>query len=1366
MSLSRYTSLISSLLKCLSFAILPTVTMASESMYVINKYSLPKEFNNSELFDMVSDEDGYIYLATAAGLMEWDGQSFKVYSSVNTSNFLSDRIQNLYLTSNNDLWLIRRNNHITLKKGELFETFVLPEYTNQLQMFLFDDRELPWVLMNGNVYRFNPEKREFESFNDLTGLERTYLIANHPSGTKIFLTDSGFWEYSSKGLSRILTNSLFPVASSTILSVHFREDKSMYVGHLNGYFSVNLREKKLITNHLRTNERVNRFISINENEFLAYSNFGTWNFSLNPSFSQFRAFSDQKNASIFKEINTKSLRDLTALIMTPNGGSVIISGGNRMMIDQQMKVDEIENPRFIYSDSENTFWIVTMNGSIYHLREKLVTNLLATPVGEIRNVYSIVEAIDGSMWYGCLINGIFREKNEDFTVWNYKNSSLPSNDIRYLYQNPADSTIYATVYHGGLWRFTNNDWEKVTEIDRLIPVTSSVIETMYHDPLKNRLLVGSSSAILVKDTIGWRQFNPYGMESITKIKVIRGSAQGNLFLGSAGNGITMLDSSDRHVWTITTEQGLNSNFVRDIFFQSADTLWIATENNGLNRLVLDSNLEVKEIKHIGLADGLSNTKIHRIISDDAGYLWINSNYGIMAANRSHLNAYLDDLIDFIPMFYIDENSGMLNPEGNGGVDNAGIKLRSGYIALPTQSGVIKIDPQKIYNSHGQGKPRAIIREIRSYDNIYYTNKTTSLKLPLGEREFSAFFQAPLFNHPTYRRVRYKLDGIDTDWRYLENNFEIWYTRINPGNYELKVEIIDPYGSQELTTLAVLIPSYIYERTWFQIFATVTMLVFIVFGTRYGYGKKLEMDKIRHLVDLQTKDLQKLNEEKSRFFASIIHEMKTPVAIIMNNIDLLFIKSHEFNLNNQTKPLNRLQRNSYKLLMLIETLSGIAKLQNKEIHFNKKEIFIVQATQLIIAEVEELFKEKNLKLRVITEPELENVTAFFDLEAWERIIVNLMNNIINYSPENGLIEMEIWKEKDLVIQISDERPNIETDGSDDFFDYLNEDVIGNSSTGSSFGLYLAKELLTKHEGTIVAQKNLKTARGLTFQIKIPFHNINNLETSNSDRMFKTSDEKISDTYTINDSSKLLRNYSRVDTYPSILFVEDNADYREYITSELNSDYKVTAVGSGSEALKVLEEKKPDLIISDVLMPSMSGFELVSCIREKEAFKTIPVIFLSALDSDFDIHTGLSAGADVYLTKGKKPQVLKLQIKALLRRENNITLADEQLTISNSKLVTDIKQLICRSLGNKNLNVDMISESLFISRATLYRKWSDENEISIQQYITQSRLNEAHELLKNENVSISDVALLTGFSDSGYFSTSFKKFFGYSPSKLNK
>jgi len=261
--------------------------LAADSKYVVNKYNLPKEYNNSELFDMVRDRDGFIYLATAAGLMEWDGQSFKVYNSANTRNFLTDRIQNLYLTRTNDLWLFRRNRHITLKRGDTFETFQLPEETGSLRMFIMDMNEQPWVLTDGMVYRFDADLHQFESFSHQKELKSTHLIAMHPSGTQIFVTDNGLWEYRSSGLSILLTNSILPVEANTILSVHFTNTNTVIVGHLNGYFSVDLQKQQLIYNHTRINERVNRIVSISNNEYIAYSNFGEWKWSTDTNFAEF-----------------------------------------------------------------------------------------------------------------------------------------------------------------------------------------------------------------------------------------------------------------------------------------------------------------------------------------------------------------------------------------------------------------------------------------------------------------------------------------------------------------------------------------------------------------------------------------------------------------------------------------------------------------------------------------------------------------------------------------------------------------------------------------------------------------------------------------------------------------------------------------------------------------------------------------------------------------------------------------------------------------------------------------------------------------------------------------------------------------------
>jgi len=1344
--------------------ILTVSAEAQESKYVVNKYSLPREYNNSELFDLVRDKDGFVFLATAAGLMEWDGHSFRVYNSVNTKNFLSDRVQNLYLTSTNDLWLFGRNRYITLKEGDEFETFVLPRESGPLQMFLLDENELPWVLTNSTIYRYNSELRKFESFNDLTGLDYTHMIALHPSGTKIFLTDSGFWEYGSEGLNNIVPRDKLPVEPKSMRSIYFTDDNRLIAGHLNGYFSLSLSNQELLSNHIRFNERVSRFVKLSDDEVIAFSNFGTWNFTLSANDAAFSENTNQQNISLREVITTKLINDITLPLVASHGGSLNISGGNRVLIDRQIMMDENDRPRFVYTDSENTFWVGTLNGSIYHFREKSISTLMSTNAGEIYNAYTIVEALDQSMWYGCMNNGVFRERNGVFTSWNTENSSLTTNAVRYVYQNPADSAVYVALYHDGLWRFNDNDWVAVKEIDALMPVNQSVIEAMYYDPLNNRLLVGSSTMMLINDSLGWRRFQPPGAENLNNIKAIRPSAYGELFIATLGNGITLLDSTDTHIWTITTDDGLASNYIRDIYFQSADTLWIATENNGVNRLILGLNRKIINIKHLSISDGLSNSRTHRIISDEFGYLWISSNYGIMASNVTNLNKYVDGKSDYLPMYYVDEYTGMLNPEANGGVDNAGIRLSNGQIAIPTQVGITLIDPGKTLNIDNQASPRPIIREIRSYSRTFKANYLTTLTLPKGERDFTAFFQAPLFNDANYKIVRYKLNGVDQEWRRLSSNFDVWYSRINPGTYTLDVQIIVPYGTPEQTSLAIVVPSYLYERLWFQIMAFIGGISLIVLGTRYGYGKKLEIDEIRRLVNLQTKALIKLNEEKSRFFASITHELKTPISIIMGNVDIIIAKAQEDGSSVLIKPVKAVQRNSYKLLVLTDTLLGIAKLQNKQVKLGKSPVNIVQATELIVEEILDLLTEKKLSVEWKVDPQLDFLIIEIDLQAWERIIVNLVSNAINYSPVNGTITIAFRKEEHLIVEVTDEGPGISENDTDNIFDYLSQGTVNKNIAGTGLGLFLVKELVSMHDGFISVYNKTDVNKGACFRIELPVLNnssymvpSNKIELLSEDQStnIQPGHKKVADAE---------HNPSLFSQLPNLLIVEDSHDYIDYIVSGLESNYRITCVDSASKALIAIENEKPDLIISDVMMPNMSGFELIKTIRQMDGCATIPVIFVTALDSDSDTHTGLSAGADAYLTKPVKHQVLKAQIQALLRREQNSQLISDEFESSDSEFVTNIKMLIYRHMGNKNLSIDMIADALFISRATLYRKWGEENNLSIQQYILQVRLKEALALMRDKRFNVTDAATFVGFSNSRYFSTVFKKYYGFTPSQI--
>jgi signal transduction histidine kinase/DNA-binding response OmpR family regulator len=1339
---------------------------ATTPEYVITKHELPKEFHNSELFDMIRSPDGFVYIATGAGLLEWDGLSFKSFNSLNTPGFISDRIQNLHLSKKGDLWLIRRNHQITLKEGLKFTTFSLPTETGPLRSYFIDASDIPWILTNDLVYKFDPDSLDFEVFESLAGFGKTYLIGINDVDTPYFLTESGLVEYQNGILRLILGRSRIPVQLSQIVSVHFTEYGSVFIGHLNGYVEINLVSGSVQSRIDEGGLRVFRFVPESKSTTLGFANSGVFRFSNPSSGTTFNATSQSRTIDLLEVFSQMDFNELIIPFDNSNGGTLNNIGGNYLFKpNRQFRINQTQQPRFIYLDSEKTIWMGSRFGVIYKIRAKQVKTITNTPVGELLNVYSTVLSSDESLWFGCLVNGIFQMDGNTYTNWNRNNSSLPSNDVRYLFFHPKEKVMYASFFHQGLWKQAGKDWIEVHEIKSLIPVASTVIESMFYDQDRNRLYVGNDHQMLLFDDKGWRLYEPLNQASPERVIVIRKTELGELILGSRTNGLTLIDSTDTVLWNLKTQDGLASNTIRGVFVQSNDTLWLATENNGLNRLILNANRQVIDFKHVGINDGLSNQRLHRIIKDELDNLWISSNYGIMAVNIHNLNDYVDKRLDYLPITYIDEKSGMDNPEANGGVDNAGLLLKNGEILFPTQHGVVKIDPKSIAISRSSAVPEPRISRINSYSQHLDVNTMTKLRLPLGDREFTAFFQIPHFDNPDYRILRFKLEGFDTNWRPLKSQMNERYTRLKPGDYKLRLQLILPNGPPKEASLFIQVPPYLYERVWFQVLSSILLIVTIVFGTRYGYGKKLEFDEIRRQVDLKTAALEEINENKSRFFASITHEFKTPVSIIMGNIDRMLTEVNKEDIKPTLKSLKTVQRNSYKLLLLIDTLMGIAKLQDKDWIPERSSLVFLPVTQLLVDELSDLFKEKNLRINWSLDPDAEHAKIDMHPQTWERILYNLLVNAINFSPVDGTIHLEMTLSDRLYFSITDEGPGVSHNDSSTIFEYLKQGDVYKNNVGSGLGLYLAKELVSKHGGSISVTNKIEFGLGACFTLDFPYEhkpdNVDSIERELHSEQFNTNHPEND----ISSSFQAMEN-SQNKVLPLIMIVEDNRDYRDFLVSELSRQFRIETANSVKEALFKLNQIHPDLLISDVMMPEMSGFELVAKIRQIEHFKTLPVIFLSALDSEYDAHTGLSAGADVYLNKPVKSQLLKAQIHALMRREKMVSMMDTDENGIDSEFVKSIKELVYRHLGNKNLNIDMIAASLFISRATLYRKWAEESEVSIQNYILQTRLSEAQILIKERKFSISEAAASVGFSNSRYFTTAFKKEFGYSPSVLLK
>ena len=232
--------------------------------------------------------------------------------------------------------------------------------------------------------------------------------------------------------------------------------------------------------------------------------------------------------------------------------------------------------------------------------------------------------------------------------------------------------------------------------------------------------------------------------------------------------------------------------------------------------------------------------------------------------------------------------------------------------------------------------------------------------------------------------------------------------------------------------------------------------------------------------------------------------------------------------------------------------------------------------------------------------------------------------------------------------------------------------------------------------------------------------------------------------------------------------ERSNLRKYLESVQQQHYRVLTSSEGNEALEVLEKETPDLIISDVMMPGMNGWEFVNLLRKKNEFEHLPVIFLSAKNQEADIERGLSTGADIYLTKPIRSKMLLAQITAVLRRERALKSFDEQLPANpdEPQLIRQVREIVYRQLANSSLNVNMLAEALFISRAKLYMEWKKVSDPSLNDFIKKIRLDEANALIKEQQFTVQEAARAVGFKDANYFSTSFKKEFGFPPSKLIK
>ena len=541
-----------------------------------------------------------------------------------------------------------------------------------------------------------------------------------------------------------------------------------------------------------------------------------------------------------------------------------------------------------------------------------------------------------------------------------------------------------------------------------------------------------------------------------------------------------------------------------------------------------------------------------------------------------------------------------------------------------------------------------------------------------------------------------------------------------------------------------------------------MIGFIALSIYAFYINRKMRQANRKLISLNA-EMKEVTAQKLQFFTNVSHEVRTPLTLILAPLDRLIISLRE---SPYASDLGLIQKNANRLLRVINQILDCRKVEGKQEKLAVREIDLVP----FVGEIKSYF-DSMASVRAIAytfTSSIKQCTLWIDPDLLEKVFVNLLSNAFKFTPEGGSVRIELTEEEDRVfIQVIDTGSGIQPGNLPHLFDrFYTED----RSMGTGIGLHLVKEYIHMHGGEIRVES--EPGQRTTFTVclrkgKAHFEDSDLMETSVSHQAYEASRLDDSETH------KMLSK-----TYPyTILITEDDDEVRCFLERELSPHFKTRTAANGKDALRVLEEEEISLVVSDVMMPEMNGFELCRMIKSQLPFSHIPVILLTALTDERQRIFGITGGADDYIQKPFHTDYVKIKIIHLLQERQKLRerllekLRDNKLLLSEPEKVESIDDAFLRKFAEQieavyadpEYNVEKLSETLGLSRGHLHRKIKELTGTAPVEFLRTYRLNKATQLLRQNAYTVSEVAYRTGFSSPAYFSKCFKAVYGVTPTE---
>lgn len=999
---------------------------------------------------------------------------------------------------------------------------------------------------------------------------------------------------------------------------------------------------------------------------------------------------------------------------------------------------------------ENRLWIATNLDGVYLLDENIPDfRIIDSQPHDKRDKTNIlntfIEDSDGNLWFGTN-DGVFRfdvKRNSWIQLLknNIRNDITRYNAIALCEDN--EGNIWVGGPMSGLISIINKKTLKITEkyyfdanLDMFI---KGQIYSIFKDSEGN-IWLGGLHGLLTRFNPRTGKIKRYDIKSVNTI-----TEYSNTIMVGTVRGLYFVNKKDDSIVRALSIEKLQSPMLAhiNVIYQDKDgKIWLGSEG-GLMRY----NRSTDELKIFKKTDGMNSKSVFGMLADKRNRLWISTEKEL---------GYYDLTEGTFTWFGMEEglNDQRFSPRSQ-------FQGKNGELLFGTSNGIVSFVPEKI--DHLKIKSTLLLTDFSvNYQSIHSSTheqildtsiyEATHLKLKHNQNTFSFGFTTINFTNPHRTKFEWMLKGYDTDWIKGIDAKNAYYTNIPPGTYKFIIRAINSNDDREIgrKTVVIDITPPLWGTVWAKIF------YFLIFSGLCWL-----------IIDFTKQRIKKRNDsEKIRFFTNTAHELKTPVALIKAPLHKLQEKE-KLSPEGETL-LNLVIKNTNRLNNLVLQLLDF---QKTEISYSKLNVSEKELTSYILEKLEvfkELVEEKNIKLSLILNTEAVNV--WFDEEKMDKILNNLLSNAFKYTPKNGEIKVVVSQDKNnWLIEIRDNGIGIPEKLQKEVFKpfYRADNAVNSTETGSGIGLLLTKNLVKLHNGTI--SLNSVEGVGTVFTVKFPL-GLKHFNKSKTVFIPKQPDRINSPTITTGEVD--IQNNKNI----SVLIVEDNEEMRYFLKQCLIDRYIVYEAANGKEGVKLARVVLPELIISDVMMPEMNGYDLCKRIKENKETSHIPVILLTALDDKSNILKGYELGADNYISKPFETNILVLTIentistRQALRR--NLMIPLEKGTVDETKLVTnefdkafidEVIGIIDKNILNSEFAINDLCREVAMSRTSFYNKMKIITNQSPNEFIRLVRLNRAAKLLKDGHDSITEVASLTGFGDVKYFSTAFKKHFGVSPKK---